>query len=128
MKKKNVSNVILVKTNGCSFQPSINVEKETTLYKMSSLAYHFFPTYLCGSLLQYGSRHNHNVNTVHVLFFLFSVCMQLHSPAGKEPKYIAHQRFQFGPKHFEEQLLLRSKNTEEPFRRRRTPKWLQQMI
>jgi len=54
--------------------------------------------------------------------------MQLHSPAGEEPKYIAHQRFQFGLKRFEERLLLHSKNTEEPFRRRKTPKRLQQMV
>lgn len=42
-----------MKTNGCSFQSSINVEKETPLYKKSSLGcLPFFPTYLCDSLLQ----------------------------------------------------------------------------
>lgn len=43
-----------MKTNGCSFQSSINVEKQITLYKKSSLEYlpFFFPTYLCDSLLQ----------------------------------------------------------------------------
>lgn len=104
-----------MRTSGCSLQPPLNVEEEpcSTRWALWNTG-RCFPTRLCGSSLQPGSKHHSSWQGQVSL----GVCLQSHRPAGREPECAPHQQFQHAPQRCEEQPLLCARGAEDPFRRR----------